>query len=135
LTAEPLPPVRMLWGFLCDYFMVDVSGKQSYIGVFEQIAARSFPADHKAMYVVCALGGPPGVETHGLLTIWSPQQTIVLSTPEIAVQFNAAGRALVVNLLYDVRLEQPGRYSAALELNRRQVGEVPLEVVAVAASQ
>lgn len=129
MTAEPLPQPRLLWGFLCDYFLVDMGGKHSYIGVFEQIAARSFPADHKLMNVICAISGPPGVEARGLLTLWSPDDTIVFSTPEITVQFTSAGKALVVNILYDVRFERPGRYTAVLELNRRRVGDIPLDVV------
>ena len=129
MTAEPLPAPKMLWGFLCDYFMIDVSGKHSYIGVFEQISARSFPAEHKLMNVVSAIEGPAGVEARGLLTLWSPDDRIVLSTPEIVVQFNQNGRALVVNMLYDVRFEQPGRYTAVLELNRRRLGDVILDVI------
>lgn len=130
MTADPLPQPKLLWGFLCDYFMIDIAGKHSYIGVFEQISARSFPAEHKLMNVVSAIQGPPGVEARGLLTLWSPDDQIVLSTPEIAVQFNPIGRALVVNMLYDVRFERPGRYTAVLELNRRRLGDVTLEVVA-----
>ncbi len=129
MTAEPLPAPRLLWGFLCDYFMIDAAGKHSYIGVFEQISARSFPAEHKLMNVVSAIEGSPGVEARGLLTLWSPDDRIVLSTPEILVQFNPNGRALVVNMLYDVRFDRPGRYTAALELNRRKLGEIALDVI------
>ena len=129
MTAEPLPQPKLLWGLLCDYFLIDVAGKQSYIGVFEQITAQSFPAQHKLMNVVSAIEGPAGVEARGLLTLWSPDDRIVLSTPEIAVQFNQFGRAVVVNMLYDVRFEQPGRYTAVMELNRRKLGSINLEVV------
>jgi len=129
MTLETPGQPRLLWGFFCDYFLIDISGKHSYIGVFEQIAARAFPAEHKIMHVVWALQGRPGGQAHGLLTLWSPDNEIILSTDEAPVQFNEEGRALVVNALYGVRLPRPGRYTAVLELDRRPAGELPLTVI------
>lgn len=128
MRSEGAQPVRLLWGLFCDYFMLDVSGKQSFVGVFEQIAARSFPAQHKLMNVVCALQGPPGLTAPGLLTIWTPDDTILLSTPEMTVKFNPAGRALVVNMLYDLPLPGPGIYNLVLEIGGRPAGELTLEL-------
>src|SRR5579871_3013219 len=69
---------RFLWGLFCDHFLVDVSGKYSFIGVFERIGAMTFPAVHKVMWIAFALRGQPNERAMGVVTVWSPQSEIVI---------------------------------------------------------
>jgi hypothetical protein len=119
---------QLLSGIFCDYFMVDASGKYSYIGVFERIGAVTFPAVHKMMYIVCSLTGEPNATLPALLTIWSPDDTMLLSTNESQVQFSPDGRTLMVHLLYDVNFKMAGAYSVVVEAAGKPAGRLTLDV-------
>ncbi len=119
---------QLLSGIFCDYFMVDGTGKYSYIGVFERIGALAFPAVHKMMYIVCSLTGEPSATLPALLTIWSPDDTMLLSTNESQVQFSPDGRTLMVHLLYDVNFKMPGAYSVVVEAAGKPAGRLTLDV-------
>jgi hypothetical protein len=120
--------VELLSGMFCDYFMVDASGKYSYIGVFERIGALTFPAVHKQMYVVCSLAGEPNTSTNALLTLWTPDDRVLLSTSETQVQFSPQGRTMLVHLLYDLNIEAPGLYTVVVEAGGKPAGKLALEV-------
>ena len=118
----------MVWGLLCDHFMVDAAGKYSFIGVFERIGAVTFPAVHKVMWIAFALRGQPNERATGVVTVWSPQSEIVISTNETPVQFGPEGRAVLVQLFYDLGFAGPGIYSVVLEVDGKPVGRLDLEV-------
>src|SRR5262249_40676233 len=88
------------WGMFCDYFMVDSNGKYSFIGVFERVGAFTFPAVHKTLYAVFNVRGTPNATGTAVVNIWTPDVTLMLSTQEAPVQFDANGRALLVHLLF-----------------------------------
>ena len=126
---------RFLWGLFCDHFVVDVSGKYSFIGVFERIGALSFPAVHKVMWIAFALRGQPNEQANGIVTVWSPQSEIVVSTNEAPVQFGPEGRAMLVQLFYDLSFAGPGIYSVVLEVDGKPVGRLDLDVYSAAPPQ
>lgn len=117
-----------IWSLLCDYFLIDQAGKYSFIGVFDRIGAASFPVVQRSFYVAVSLEGDPNSSTPALLDVWSPEGTLLLSTPESRVQFSAAGRAMFVNLIYDLQLPAPGDYSITVEAGGRPVASVPFDV-------
>ncbi|MHB8574903.1 MAG: DUF6941 family protein [Dehalococcoidia bacterium] len=116
------------WSMCCDHFLLDAGGKYSMIGVFERVGAASFPATHKVMFVVSQLIGLPGATANTMVTIWGPDETIVLSTPESQVRFSPEGRTLLVNLLYDVNFPRAGTYTAVVEAAGKPAGELKLDV-------
>src|SRR5436305_15134293 len=93
-----------LWSLLCDHFLIDQAGKYSFIGVFDRIGALNFPVVQRSLYVAVALEGEPSTVAPALLDVWSPDGTLLLSTPESQVQFSQVGRAMFVNLIYDLQL-------------------------------
>jgi hypothetical protein len=119
---------ELLWGMFCDHFLVDSSGKYSFIGIFERVGAVSFPAVHNVLYLVCSVRGTPNTRSTAVVNIWSPEVTLLLSTQESPVQFGPDGRAMLVHLLYDLNFAQPGQYNFALEVTGRPAGELKLEV-------
>jgi hypothetical protein len=116
----------MLWGHFCDNFIIDIAGKYSLIGVFDRIGAMSFPAVHRSMTVVYALTGVPHTSDSAVVTVWTPQDTILLSTAESPVQFSAEGRTLLVHLLFDVQFATAGTYNVVLEVGGRPAGSMEL---------
>ncbi|HEY7295928.1 MAG TPA: hypothetical protein VH916_12860 [Dehalococcoidia bacterium] len=119
---------QFLWGLFCDHFLIDAAGKYSFIGVFERIGAMSFPAVHKAMWIAFALRGAPHERAMGVVTVWSPQSEILISTNETPVQFGPEGRAMFVQLFYDLSFPATGTYSVVLEVGGKPVGRLDLEV-------
>ena len=119
---------ELVWGMFCDYFMVDASGKYSFIGIFERIGAVSFPAVHKSLYLVCSVRGTPQQRSAAVVNIWTPEVGLLLSTQESPVQFDANGRAMLVHLLYDLNFAAAGQYNFALEIDGRPAGEMKLEL-------
>jgi hypothetical protein len=124
-----------LWSLFCDHFLIDQAGKYSFIGVFDRIGAPSFPVIQRSIYVAVALEGPPGGTVPALLDIWSPDGALLLSTQESQVQFSPAGRAVFVNLIYDLQLPSPGQYTVTVEASGKPIATVPLEVYQVPTAQ
>lgn len=117
-----------LWSLLCDHFLIDQAGKYSFIGIFDRIGAMAFPVVQRSLYVVVALEGTPNTVALALLDIWSPEGTLLISTSESRVQFSPTGRAMFVNLIYDLQLPGPGQYSITVEAGRKPIASVPFEV-------
>ncbi len=124
-----------LWSLFCDHFLIDQAGKYSFIGVFDRIGAATFPVVQRSLYVAVALEGPPSTRAPALLDIWSPDGVLLLSTQESQVQFSPAGRAVFVNLIYDLQLPVPGQYTVTVEAAGKPVATVPLEVYQVPPAQ
>jgi hypothetical protein len=120
--------VELLWGMFCDHFLIDGNGKYSFVGVFERVGALTFPALHKILFVVCSLRGQPNTEGRAIVSIWTPDTTLMLSTQESPVRFGPDGRTLLVNLLYDLTFPTAGAYTFAIEIDRRPAGEIKLDV-------
>jgi hypothetical protein len=108
--------------------MIDAAGKYSFIGVFERIGAQSFPAVHKVLWIACALSGEPNAESTAVVTIWSTDDHLLVSTPESPVRFSPEGRTLMVHLLYDTNLPEPGGYTFVIEVGGRPAGKLRLDV-------
>ena len=123
-------PVEFLWGLFCDHFLIDANGKYSFIGVFERVGALTFPAVHKVLYVVCSVRGQPGGRSSAIVSIWTPDVSLLLSTQETPVQFGPDGRTMLVHLLYDLNFAAPGAYNFVLEVGGRPAGELKLDVYA-----
>ena len=124
-----------LWSLFCDHFLIDQAGKYSFIGVFDRIGAASFPVVQRSLYVAVALEGPPGSVAPALLDVWSPDGSLLLSTLESQVQFSPSGRAVFVNLIYDLQLPSSGQYSVTVEAGGKPVASVPFEVYQVQPAQ
>lgn len=122
-----------LWSMMCDHFLVDQAGKYSFIGVFDRIGALTFPAVQKSVYLAVALEGEPNSSLDALLDIWSPDGTLVISTPESRLQFSQTGRTIYVNLLYDLQLAIAGLYTVTVEAGGKPVGTFAFEVYGVPA--
>lgn len=120
-----------LWSLMCDHFLIDQAGKYSFIGVFDRIGALTFPAVQRSLYIAVALAGDPGEVAGALLDVWSPEGALLISTPESRVQFSPTGRAMFVNLLFDLRLPSPGQYSVTVEASGKPVGTFTFEVYQV----
>jgi hypothetical protein len=119
---------NFLWALLCDYFLIDQSGKYSFIGVFDRIGAATFPVVQRSFYVAVSMEGDANSSIPALLDVWSPDGTLLISTPESQVVFSAAGRAMFVNLIYDLQLPGPGGYSITVEAAGRPVASTPFDV-------
>jgi hypothetical protein len=119
---------NFLWALLCDYFLIDQTGKYSFIGVFDRIGAATFPVVQRSFYVAVSMEGPANSSVPALLDVWSPEGTLLISTPESQVVFSAAGRAMFVNLIYDLQLPVAGDYSITVEAGGRPVATIPFDV-------
>jgi hypothetical protein len=124
MTTDP----SFLWSLLCDHFLIDQAGKYSFIGVFDRIGALSFPVVQRSLYIAVALEGEPNSSAPGLLDVWSPEGTLLVSTPESRLQFSNAGRAMFVNLIYDLQLPGPGQYSITVEAGGKPISSFGFEV-------
>jgi hypothetical protein len=129
--SDPTSP-RFLWGLFCDHFLIDTGGKHSFIGVFERIGAPGFPVVHKVMWVVSSLRGEPNGAASAVVTVWTPDNNILISTAETPVRFSPEGRTILVHLLYDLNLPGAGTYTFVLEVGGRPLGRMELDVYQVA---
>jgi hypothetical protein len=128
--TEPI----FVWSLLCDHFLIDQAGKQSFIGVFDRIGAMAFPAVQRSLYIAVAMTGDPDSSVPALLDIWSPGGTLLVSTSESRLQFSHVGRAMFVNLLFDLQLPEAGEYSVTVEAGGKPVGTFQFEAYQVPGS-
>ena len=115
---------------ICDTVITEVgTNKKSLIGLFENIAAASFPCTHSALSVFVKFTDALGIYKFTLEFVNLNTDVVVTKTeiPEINVTDKLASYELVFNL-HGIVFTEPGKYSFRIFANGEFVGQKPFMV-------
>ena len=131
---------------LCDHIITEQgSGKNSLIGVFQQLASAQFPFVYPRIFVHIAVSSfvPSGKQEHLAINIKSQQSGGVIGSVPVPLNFNipkdkipTKGIKLNFNLpLQNLVFPDAGIYVCEVLLNGESIGETYLEIVRVPHAQ
>ena len=121
------------WSLLCDYCLIDQTGKLSLIGIFDSVAVASFPAQHPMLYVVTRWRSEPGQTFVAETRIWTPTEKLLVTTGPVQVAPNPGGHNLTVNQLRNVAIEREGQYLVELLAEGETARYYPWQVLRASA--
>src|SRR2546430_17675769 len=98
----------VLWSMIADQFIVDPSGKYSIIGVWENLFAPAFPAIHPLMFILTQWKGEPNTSAQVETRIWTPNQTLLMTTGAALMRLGPVGKVISVNQLFQAQFPVPG---------------------------
>lgn len=101
--------IEIDWAFICDYALIDASGKVSVLGIFDRVFAASFPAAHSILYAVASWAGPPGTVAIVELRYWSPAGDLIGAAQQ-QVAFGPEGKSTGIFQMPQLPLPVPGTY-------------------------
>jgi hypothetical protein len=97
------------WAFICDYALIDASGKLSILGIFDRLFAANFPAAHPMLYVVASWVAPPGTVAIVELRYWSPAGDLIGAAQQ-HVSFGPDGKSAGIFQMPQLPIPVPGTY-------------------------
>ena len=107
-----MPDVQ--WSLMCDYCLIDHSGRPSLIGIFDRLGAFSVPVQHPQLFIVTQWSSQPHQAFKTETRLWTPTEQLLATTGEVPVAPNPDGRNLTINQFRAVMLERPGQYLVEL---------------------
>jgi len=113
---------------IADQFIVDPSGKYSIIGVWENLFAPAFPAIHPLMFILTLWKGEPNSSLQVETRIWTPNQTLLMTTGAAVVRLSPVGKGMSVNQVFQTQFPMPGRYRVELLANGVSVHSYDLTI-------
>jgi hypothetical protein len=99
---------------LADQFIVDVAGKYSLVGVWENISVAALPVVHPLLFAVVSWEGGANTAHNSALRIWSPSQVPLQEVGPNPLQFGPNGRAINVTQIQQLLLTEPGTHRVEL---------------------
>lgn len=121
---------------LCDYAVVDTTGKLSVMGIFDTIGALKFPVVHASMYIAfqtMAVGAQIGIERDLRVEIADPDGKILfraegkVSTQGSNAPLNRVSSSHILRALA-VQFAQPGTHGVTVFLDGKPAKEARLDV-------
>ena len=119
------------WSLVCDYCLIDQTGKLSMLGIFERIAAESLPVLHPLLFVVTRWRSVAQESFVAETRIWTPTEQLLVSTGATQVPANPGGQNLTINQFRGLVLEREGQYLIELLAEGETARYYPLQVVTV----
>lgn len=116
------------WSLICDYCILDQTGKLSVLGIFERIVAESVPVLHPALFIVTRWRNPSGESFVAQTRIWTPTEQLLVSTGPTQVPANPTGQHLTIDQFRALMLEREGQYLVELVAQDETARYYPLEV-------
>ena len=135
--AERGAAMDLLTLMVADYANVAVGQKLNVMGVFNQIGAQTFPAQHPEMWVVAKLSASPAeANTTRTITVKllneDATEELVNFSREIEVPEGPSGRRVEINHILSIRnvvFREPGTYQFSLLVDSDEKGSLPLYIL------
>lgn len=121
------------WAFLCDYAYVDVAGKASIIGIWDNINAIQLPLTWPQMYVIMEILAEPNEEfSVGVIASCpSGKELAKLGGSGNRIPANPTGEAKgkFAFGMFKTKFSETGQYHMELIINGVSVHSIPFTVV------
>jgi hypothetical protein len=102
------------WSLLCEYCLLDVTGKLSMLGIFDQLVTPQLPVQQPTLFVVTRWRSEPNQTYMAETRLWTPTEQLLQTTGQVAVAPNALGHNLTINQFVGLTFDREGQYLVEL---------------------
>jgi len=134
--------MELLTILAADYANIAQGGKLNVMGIFREIYATSFPAQHPSMVLIVKLGadlGEYGDSRNLRIRLVDPDgKEMVKFENNIEIPQPVNGQRPEVNAILALNglvFPAPGRYPFSVQIDKDYKGQLPLDVVAISPEQ
>lgn len=128
--------MKLLFCKACEYAATLQNGRQTMVGLFENIVAPSFPLDHPPFFLCVQVEFEP-VEAEQIMELTAK---LIDQDGHKVVDFNAQGpvprdpgggqtRLFLIFMVPPIRFETPGQYRFDITMHGNKIGEELLPVL------
>jgi hypothetical protein len=128
--------MELLTILAADYANIAQGGKLNVMGIFRNIYATSFPAQHPAMVLIVKLGAELGEygdeRTLTIKLLDADGKELMRFTNNIQIPQPAGGQRPEVNAILALNglvFPAPGRYQFSVQVDKDVKGHLPLDVL------
>lgn len=113
--------------FLCDHYVADAAGKQSFIGVFQAITLRVIPSGLARFFFITSVWNASGTRIEIVLTRPDGTSTALISH-ELPVAQEEPGQYNIAIEFANLAFTQIGSHKMSLKFDDRVLGSVDFTV-------
>ncbi|MEJ2744107.1 MAG: hypothetical protein P8123_00210 [bacterium] len=119
----------LIYSVLCDDVRQEINGKFMFIGVFQNLWAKNFPAVHYRICIANSWYNGVGEFNARSAIIAPDKKTRIIESVPVKIKLNEENRgSIVVNFFQNVRLAEPGVYWVEVSLDDMLVARYPFRV-------
>lgn len=132
MNEESLIKPDLQFSIVCDSIRREDNGKLMFIGIFEVIGAKTFPAKHHQLFIANRWIKGTGKFTEKTRIINIKDNKVVVETKEVTFELKAITSAhTVISKFLNIVFPEPGRYQVEIFLNGEILRYYPILVTQV----
>ncbi|MFA5388286.1 MAG: hypothetical protein WC312_00845 [Candidatus Omnitrophota bacterium] len=129
MDKDSLIKPDLQFSIVCDSIRREDNGKMMFIGIFEVIGARTFPATHHELFIANRWIKGMGSFTEKTRIINSKDNKIIVDTREVNFELKGIDSShTVISKFVNIVFREPGKYQVEVLLNNEVVRYYPLIV-------
>ena len=129
MNKDSLIKPDLQFSIVCDSIRREDNGKMMFIGIFEVIGARTFPATHHELFIANRWIKGMGSFTEKTRIVNSKDNKIVVETGDVNFELKGIDSShTVISKFVNIVFHEPAKYQAEILLNGEVVRYYPLIV-------
>ncbi|MCX5693099.1 MAG: hypothetical protein NTX47_05390 [Candidatus Omnitrophica bacterium] len=129
MNKDSLIKPDLQFSIVCDSIRREDNGKMMFIGIFEVIGARTFPATHHELFIANRWIKGMGSFTEKTRIVNSKDNKIVVETGDVNFELKGIDSShTVISKFVNIIFHEPAKYQAEILLNGEIVRYYPLIV-------
>ncbi len=129
MTEDSLIKPDLQFSIVCDSIRREDNGKLMFIGIFEVIGAKTFPAKHHQLFIANRWIKGTGKFTEKTRIINAKDNKPIVETKEVSFELKTIDSAhTVVSKFLNMVFPEPGKYQVEILLNGEILRYYPIVV-------
>lgn len=129
MDKDSLIKPDLQFSIVCDSIRREDNGKMMFIGIFEVIGAKVFPATHHELFIANRWIKGMGSFTEKTRIVNSKDNKVVVETREVGFDLKGIDAShTVISKFLNIVFHEPGKYQVEIVLNNETVRYYPLIV-------
>ncbi|MFH1783092.1 MAG: hypothetical protein ABH848_05705 [Candidatus Omnitrophota bacterium] len=118
MSAESLINPDLQFSIVCDSIRREDNGKLMFIGIFEVIGAKKFPARHHQLFIANRWIKGSGTFTEKTRIVSLKDNKVLVETKEVTFELKTMEAShTVISKFVNVMFPEPGKYQVEVLLN------------------
>jgi len=129
MNKDSLIKPDLQFSVVCDSIRREDNGKMMFIGIFEVIGARSFPATHNELFIANRWIKGMGMFTEKTRVVNAKDNKVIVETRDVNFELKSIESShTVISKFMNIVFHEPGRYQVEVILNGEIIRYYPLVV-------
>lgn len=127
MNKDSLIKPDLQFSIVCDSIRREDNGKMMFIGIFEVIGAKVFPATHHELFIANRWIKGMGSFTEKTRIVNSKDNKIIVETRDVTFELKGIDAShTVISKFLNIVFHEPGKYQVEIVLNNETVRYYPL---------